>query len=55
MRPLTIPLLLLALARPAGGQVLTAQQCNARTGADTTETRLTPRNPPMATSMPSRS
>src|SRR5882762_7146440 len=44
MRRLTIPILLVALARPAHGQVLTAQQNNTRTGAATTETRLTPHN-----------
>jgi len=32
------------LAWPARAQVLTGQQNNARTGADTTETRLSPRN-----------
>src|SRR5262245_36282563 len=45
MRRLSSSLILLsAFAWPARGQVLTAQQNNARTGADTTETRLTPRN-----------
>ncbi len=37
-------ILLATLAWPARGQVLTAQQNNARTGADTTEAQLTPRN-----------
>ena len=37
-------LLLVALAWPASAQVLTSQQDNARTGADTSETLLTPRN-----------
>jgi hypothetical protein len=36
--------LVVAMACPASGQVLTSQLNNARTGADTTETQLTPRN-----------
>jgi hypothetical protein len=35
---------LAALTRPPSAQVLTSQQNNARTGAETTETQLTPRN-----------
>src|SRR5262245_36292883 len=44
-RRLLLSLVLLATrAAVAPGQVLTSQENNARTGADTTETRLTPRN-----------